>query len=178
MARIPASEATRKRLNDSNVFHDYFDAHPGAIDLWLGSHTHAHPDDRYGDKAMVTRRWGVTFANVGAMPRYHGRANRRWWPSSRLLTFEQGRNRVRLQCYVHTSHYAQQGWYDPAEQVIELRIDSTVRSNRLDDARVAPASAVRRTSNRGAYGTPARTLARDAHHPAASSSSRVRYRRR
>ncbi len=106
---------------DSNAFHDYFEAHPGAIDLWLGSHTHAHPDDRFGDKAMVARRWGVTFANVGAMTRYHGRANRRWWPSSRLLTFEKGRRHVRLQCYLHTSHYASQGWYDRAEQVIELR---------------------------------------------------------
>jgi hypothetical protein len=107
--------------SDSNAFHDYFAANPGAIDVWLGSHTHAHPDDRFGEKEMVARRWDVTFANVGAMTRYHGRGNRRWWPSSRLLTFETGRSEARLQCYLHTSHYAPQGWYRQAERVIALR---------------------------------------------------------
>jgi hypothetical protein len=106
---------------DSNAFHDYLAAHPGAIDLWLGSHTHAHPDDRFGRKEMVASRFGVTFVNVGAMTRYHGRADRRWWPSSRLLTFERGSAQLRLQCYLHTSHYARQGWYAPAEQTIALR---------------------------------------------------------
>jgi hypothetical protein len=106
---------------DSNAFHDYLAAHPAAIDLWLGSHTHAHPDDRFGRKEMVERRFGVTFVNVGAMTRFHGRRDRRWWPSSRLLTFERGSGEVRLQCYLHTSHYAPQGWYRPAEHTIGLR---------------------------------------------------------
>jgi hypothetical protein len=106
---------------DSNAFHDYFEAHPGAIDLWLGSHTHAHPDDRFGRKEMLERRWGVTFANVGALTRYHGRLEKRWWPSSRLLTLENGSREALFQCYLHTSHYAQQGWYPPAETRIALR---------------------------------------------------------
>jgi hypothetical protein len=106
---------------DSNAFHDYFDAHPNAIDLWLGSHTHAHPDDRFGRKEMVERRWGVTFANVGALTRYHGHQRRRWWPSSRLLTLCTGSDYARLQCYLHTSHYAPQGWYAPAEHQVPLR---------------------------------------------------------
>ena len=106
---------------DSSAFHDYFAAHPGAIDLWLGSHTHAHPDDRFGRKEMIESRFGVTFVNVGAMTRYHGRAERRWWPSSRLLSFERGSRELRLQCYLHTDHYARQGWYAPAERTIELR---------------------------------------------------------
>jgi hypothetical protein len=106
---------------NTNTFHDYFEAHPGAIDLWLGSHTHAHPDDRFGGKEMLERRWNVTFANVGAMTRYHGRENRRWWPSSRLLTFARGSREARFQCYLHTSHYARQGWYTPAEKTIPLR---------------------------------------------------------
>jgi hypothetical protein len=106
---------------DSNAFHDYLAAHPAAIDLWLGSHTHAHPDDRFGRKEMVERRFGVTFVNVGAMTRFHGRRDRRWWPSSRLLTFERGSSTVRLQCYLHTSHYAAQGWYAPAEKTVPLR---------------------------------------------------------
>lgn len=106
---------------DSNLFHDYFESHPGAIDLWLGSHTHAHPDDRFGRKEMVMSRWGVTFANVGAMTRYHGRAERRWWPSSRVLTLSPGSPQAALRCYLHTSHYAKQGWYAPAAAAVPLR---------------------------------------------------------
>lgn len=106
---------------DSNLFHDYFDSHPGAIDLWLGSHTHAHPDDRFGRKEMVVRRWGITFANVGAMTRYHGRSERRWWPSSRMLILSPGSREAALRCYLHTSHYAKQGWYAPAETAVPLR---------------------------------------------------------
>ena len=106
---------------NTNAFHDYFEANPGAIDLWLGSHTHAHPDDRFGRKEMLERRWNITFANVGAMTRYHGRENRRWWPSSRLLTFQKGGKEARFQCYLHTDHYSRQGWYAPAERSIPLR---------------------------------------------------------
>jgi len=106
---------------DSSLFHDYFDSHPGAIDLWLGSHTHAHPDDRFGRKEMVVRRWGITFANVGAMTRYHGRSERRWWPSSRMLILSPGSREAALRCYLHTSHYAKQGWYAPAETAVSLR---------------------------------------------------------
>jgi hypothetical protein len=107
---------------DSSRFHDYFSAHPSAIDLWLGSHTHAHPDDRFGRKEMLESRWGVTFANVGAMTRYHGRGGKKkWWPSSRVLSFTPGSDRLRFRCYLHTSHYARQGWYAPAEREIPLR---------------------------------------------------------
>jgi hypothetical protein len=106
---------------DSNAFHDYFEKNPNAIDLWLGSHTHAHPDDRFGRKEMLARRWGVTFANVGAMTRFHGREQRRWWPSSRLLTFSEGSREAKFQAYLHTSHYAPQGWYEPSETTLPLR---------------------------------------------------------
>lgn len=106
---------------DTQAFHDYFETHHNAIDLWLGSHTHAHPDDRFGGKEMVAQRWGVTFANIGAMTRFHGRETRRWWPSSRLLSFELGSSEARFQCYLHTNHYAKQGWYAPAQKCIPLR---------------------------------------------------------
>ena len=106
---------------DSNAFHDYFEKNPNAIDLWLGSHTHAHPDDRFGRKEMLARHWGVTFANVGAMTRFHGREQRRWWPSSRLLTFSAGSREAKFQAYLHTSHYAPQGWYEPSETTLPLR---------------------------------------------------------
>ena len=42
-------------------------------------------------------------------------------PLSRLLTFEEGQDTVRVQCYLHTDDYAPQGWYDPAERTISLR---------------------------------------------------------
>jgi len=112
---------------DSNLFHDFFASHPRAIDLWLGSHTHAHPDDRYGRKEMIEERWGVTFANVGAMTRFHGRGNqKRWWPSSRLLTFSAGSGKARMRCYLHTNHYARHGWYGPAERIVTLRHEFAV----------------------------------------------------
>ena len=95
--------------------------HPGAIDLWLGGHTHTHPDDRFGNKSHIEQRWGVTFANVAAMTRHHGQHKRPLFPLSRLLTFERGSREVRIQCYLHTTDYAAQGWYAPAERTAQLR---------------------------------------------------------
>jgi hypothetical protein len=106
---------------DSNAFQEYFESTPGAIDLWLAGHTHTHPDDRYGNKSHIEMRWGVTFANVAAMTRHHGRKTRLLYPLSRLFTFTPGSDRVRVQCYLHTSDYAAQGWYAPAEREMKLR---------------------------------------------------------
>jgi hypothetical protein len=39
---------------------------------------------------------------------------------SRLLTFTEGSDEVQVQCYLHTSTYAPQGWYAPAERTIHL----------------------------------------------------------
>jgi hypothetical protein len=39
---------------------------------------------------------------------------------SRLLTFTEGSREARVQCYLHTSQHAPQGWYDPAEKAIRL----------------------------------------------------------
>ena len=39
---------------------------------------------------------------------------------SRLLTFTEGSDDVLVQCYLHTTHYAPQGWYAPAERTIRL----------------------------------------------------------
>ena len=103
---------------DAGAFEQYLAARPGAIDLWLGGHTHTHPDDRTGGRTHVERKWGATFLNVAALTRFHGRAHS--VPMSRLLTFTEGSNRVRVQCYLHTSHHAPQGWYAKAERVIEL----------------------------------------------------------
>ncbi len=109
---------------DSNRFHDYFDEHPGAIDAWLGAHTHTNPDDTFGGKRLVERKWGITFANVSALTRYHGGRDhdaKPCIPMSRLLTFTEGEAELLIRCYLHTSHHAPQGWYAPAECRMPLR---------------------------------------------------------
>ena len=67
---------------------------------------------------QLEKKWGVNFANVSALSRYHGKKN---IPMSRLLTFTEGSKTVKIQCYLHTSQYSNQGWYKPAEKVITLR---------------------------------------------------------
>jgi hypothetical protein len=41
-------------------------------------------------------------------------------PRSRLLTFEEGSDSVRVQCYRHTNDYARQGWYPRADRRVAL----------------------------------------------------------
>ena len=102
---------------DAQAFEGHLAENPGSLDLWLGGHTHAHPDDRKGGRSHVERKWGCNFINVAALSRYHGSTN---VPMSRLLTFEDGSDEVLVQCYLHTSQYAPQGWYGPAERTIRL----------------------------------------------------------
>ena len=102
---------------DAQAFEGYMRENPGSADLWIGGHTHANPDDRKGGRSHVERRWGCNFVNAAALSRYHGRTN---VPMSRLLTFEDGSAEVRVQCYLHTSEYAPQGWYAPAERTVRL----------------------------------------------------------
>lgn len=106
--------------DDSNCFHDYFERNPGAVDLWLGAHTHTFPDDKYGGKRLIERKWDVTFANVSALTKFHGERAKKPIPMSRLLTFVPGQRQARIQCYLHTSDYAPQGWYQPVETVAPL----------------------------------------------------------
>jgi len=89
--------------------------------VWPASHTHTHPDDRYGDKGLIENRWGVTFANCAALTRHHGKHKRPLYPMSRLLTLTPGSREARIQCYLHTTDYAPQGWYAPAERRVALR---------------------------------------------------------
>ena len=105
---------------DSTAFQDYLAAHPGAVDLWLGGHTHTHPDDRFGNKSHIESHWGTTFINVSALTRHHSRARRPLYPMSRLFTFAEGSNEVRVQCYLHTTDYSAQGWYMPAERTLKI----------------------------------------------------------
>ena len=104
---------------DAQAFEGFLTEHPNAIDVWLGGHTHAHPDDCTGGRSHVERKWEVNFINCAALTRYHGRREN-LAPMSRLLTFTEGSDQVRVQCYLHTSDFAPIGWHDPAERVICL----------------------------------------------------------
>jgi hypothetical protein len=103
---------------DAQAFEGYLDEHPGAIDLWLGGHTHTNPDDTTGGRSLIERKWDVNFVNCASLARHHVR----WttMPLSRLFTFEDGSQEVRVQCYLHTSDFAPQGWYPSAERTIHL----------------------------------------------------------
>jgi hypothetical protein len=103
---------------DAQAFERYLTAHPGAVQLWLGGHTHTNPDDTYGGKSHIEQQWGVHVLNVCALTQYHAR--RTTVPMSRLLTFVDGSPDVRVQCYLHTSQYAPQGWYPKAERTLHL----------------------------------------------------------
>ncbi|MBS3763397.1 MAG: metallophosphoesterase [Planctomycetes bacterium] len=103
---------------DAGAFEGYLEENPGAIDFWIGGHTHTNPDDECGGRSHVERKWDVTFVNACALTRYHGRAHS--MPMSRLLTFQEGEEQARVQCYLHTSEYADQGWYPPVERDVRL----------------------------------------------------------
>jgi hypothetical protein len=102
---------------DAQAFEHYLHDHPAATALWLGGHTHTHPDDTYGGKSHVETRWGTHFINAACLSRYHGDTN---VPKSRVLTFREGSPDVRVQCYMHTSEFLPQGWYAPAERRLTL----------------------------------------------------------
>lgn len=102
---------------DSGAFEGYLAKHPGACALWLGGHTHTHPDDRHGGRSHLETRWGTHFLNTAALTATHGHTS---LPMSRLLTFEEGSREVRVQCHLHTSAHAPQGWYPPAERTLLL----------------------------------------------------------
>jgi len=104
---------------DSGAFENVLSAAPAAVDLWLGAHTHTNPDDTYGGKSHIERRWGTTFINVSGLTRYHTRPENTI-PRSWLLTFTDGSDQLIAQCYLHGDEYAPQGWYPKVERVIKL----------------------------------------------------------
>ena len=108
------------RRQHAQAFERYLDSRPGAIQMWLGGHTHTYPDDTYGGKSHIEKKWGAHFLNVGAVSRYHNSKENPTTPVSRLITFVEGSNEVRVQCYLHTSQYAPQGWYPKAERTLKL----------------------------------------------------------
>jgi hypothetical protein len=103
---------------DAQAFEHYLAEHPGAVAMWFGGHTHTNPDDRTGDKSHIETKWGTHFLNVCALTRYHGRDRSR--PMSRVLSFTPGSDEVRVRCYLHTSEYKPEGWYDAVERTLKL----------------------------------------------------------
>jgi hypothetical protein len=108
---------------DANAFENYLEENPGAIDMWLGGHTHALPDDTFGGKSHVERKWDVSFINVAPMTKYHGAAMDRiaFTPLTRLFSFIPGESLATVRCYLHTDDFSSIGWYEDAQRNIPLR---------------------------------------------------------
>jgi hypothetical protein len=105
---------------DSGAIERFLSAGPTAVDLWLGGHTHTGPDDTYGNKSHVERRWGTTFINVAGLTRHHGRFPENNIPRSWLLTFTEGSDEVTARIYLHGNEFAPQGWLPRLDRVIKL----------------------------------------------------------
>lgn len=103
---------------DAQAFERYLAQKPGAVDFWLGGHTHANPDDRKGGRSHIEKKWGTNFMNCSALSQHHGGVT--GIAQSRLMTFTVGSDEVLIQCYQHTSKYAPQGWYKPAERRVRM----------------------------------------------------------
>jgi hypothetical protein len=102
----------------AQAFEHYLAEHPGAIDFWLGGHTHTFPDDVLNGRSHVERKWGVSFVNCSQLSKFHSTVT--FPPMSRHFTFTEGSTLVRVQLYLHDDTYAAPGWYPPSERVLEL----------------------------------------------------------
>ena len=105
-------------IPDARTFEQFLAENPGIIDFWIGGHTHTDPGDRKNGRTQVEKKWGVHFINVAALSIHHGGDHSQ--PLSRLFTFSEGSNEVRIQCYLHTNRFAPQGWYEPADRLLQI----------------------------------------------------------
>lgn len=109
---------------DSGKFETYLAENPGAVDLWLGGHSHDNPDGRKGGKGNIEQAYGgTTFMNVCPLTRHV--VPHHAMPHSWLLTFTDGSDQLRARCYMHTDEYRPCGWYDAAER--QIRLSAPVR---------------------------------------------------
>jgi len=99
-------------------FEHYLEQHPGAVDIWLGGHTHTFPDDVVSGRSHIERKWGTSFVNCAQLSKYHSFVT--CPPMSRHFTFTSGSRLVRVRCYLHDDSHAPQGWYNAGERVLEL----------------------------------------------------------
>lgn len=110
---------------DSHVFESFLEDFEsrhgyGAIDLWIGGHTHVKsPDDSWGGKSITETAWGVNFLQTGALTQYHG--NR--YPMSRVIEFVAGSDRALARVFLHEAGYKGHpvGFYKPSKRTLKLR---------------------------------------------------------
>jgi hypothetical protein len=102
----------------AQAFEKYMAARPGAIDLWLGGHTHTFPDDVLNGRSHVERKWDVDFVNCAQLSKFHSTVT--FPPMSRHFGFSEGSRLVRVRLYLHDDTYAAPGWYAPSERVLEF----------------------------------------------------------
>jgi len=110
---------------DAHVFEDFLDQFEkengrGAIDFWVGGHTHVKgPDDDFGEKTITETKWGVTFLQAAALTVHHGGSH----PLSRLVTLIDGSDEALVETYLHEKNYKKEpvGFYEPAARAIPLR---------------------------------------------------------
>lgn len=102
----------------AQAFEHYLEEHPGAVDIWLGGHTHTHPDDLKGGRSHIEKKWSTNFVNCAQLSKFHSFVT--CPPMSRYFTFTVGSPLVRVQCYLHDDSHAPEGWYPPGERVLEL----------------------------------------------------------
>jgi hypothetical protein len=105
---------------DAQAFEKYMSDNPGVVSIWLGGHTHAHPDAVAGGKSHIETKWGTHFINVAALTRHHVNPQYPNPPKSRLITFAEGSREVSVKCYMHTDEFLPQGWYAEAERTLTL----------------------------------------------------------
>jgi hypothetical protein len=102
----------------AQLFERYLAENAGAVDIWLGGHTHTFPDDIVSRRSHIEFKWGTNFVNCAQLSKYHSFVT--CPPMSRHFTFTAGSRLVRVRCYLHDDSYAPEGWYPRAERVIEL----------------------------------------------------------
>ena len=104
---------------DAQAFERYLAERPGRIDLWVGGHTHTNPEDIKNGRSHVERKWDVTFVQCAALAGFH--AAKTTVPMSRVFTFTEGQAFATIRCYLHSTSFANQGWYPRAERRMRLR---------------------------------------------------------
>ena len=102
-----------------NKFENWLEDNPGKLDIWMGGHTHTNPDDRFGRKSHIERKYGKTlFVNVAALTRWHVKHHA--IPMSRLFTFRDKSNLATVECFLHSDDYRQKGFYNKKKTDFQL----------------------------------------------------------
>ena len=92
------------------LFENWLNDNPGKLDIWMGGHTHTNPDDSFGGKTHVEKKYGGTmFVNVSALTRWH--VKRHAIPMSRLFTFNGKSEFASVECFLHSDDFLKKGFY-------------------------------------------------------------------